>query len=73
MFPLWGIYLHQSNHLAKQIFSFLFLLYFDDKVTNGKYLIEEISDFQMEKQKKDPFTGKKGDLIYNIKFTDRDE
>lgn len=48
-------------------------IWFNKKIDLRKYITEKIPHSRIEKKKKDLVTGKKGYLIYKIKFTGRNE
>ena len=73
VFHPWLFHFDKSDPLPGQIILLLSPIWFDKKVGLGEYITEEILDSKIDKRRKDLLSGKKGYLIYKIKFTDRDE
>ncbi len=48
-------------------------IWFDEDIGLGEYVAEEILDSRIDKRRKDPVSGKRGCLMYKIKFTSRNE
>ena len=68
VFHPWLLHLVDGNPLSGQVNAPLSLVTVDNEVEIGEYYIKEILDFRIDGRRKDSFIGKKGYLMYKIKY-----
>ncbi len=73
IFHPWLLHLDKNDSLPGQILPPPPPIWFDEDIGLGEYVAVEILDSRIDKRRKDLVSGKRGCLMYKIKFMDRDE